>query len=63
MLAADIERVIENEVKRQLKQNSPLTLPVYGYPSKERNGGLGCDVISGSDHGQGASRCVSKINL
>jgi len=39
------------------------TLPVYGYPSKDRNGGLGCDVISGSDHGQGASRCVSKINL
>ena len=55
MLAADIEQVIENDVKRQYKQSIlPFTFPVYGYSSTEINRGLGNNVISSSDHEQGA---------
>ena len=35
----------------------------FGYPSKVRDGRSGVDIVSGSDHGAGASRFVSKLNL
>ena len=58
VIAGDIEIVIESEIKEDKN-----ILPKYGYGSKIRNCSIGCDVVAGSNHGQGASRCIAKINL
>ena len=51
VLAADLERLL-NDPKNKLTK--------FGY---ERDGKMTVDVVGGCDHGQGASRFVSRINL
>ena len=56
LIASDVARVINSNKDNESK----LT---YGYSSEVREGKLGCDVVIGSDHGQGACRCSAKLNL
>ena len=55
-----MSRDIEQVLNKNENKGSNLT---FGYPSNIRDGRSGVDVICGSDHGAGASRFVSKINL
>ena len=60
MIAADVERIVEADILANPDKNKDIT---FGYQSGERGGELGTDVIIGSDHGAGQSRCEAKINL
>ena len=51
VLAADLERLLTDPKNKLTK---------FGY---ERDGKMTVDVVGGCDHGQGASRFVSRINL
>ena len=50
MIAADMERLLK-----------AYGLKIYGYTRNGRN--MAVDIVVGSDHGQGSSRFVVKINL
>ena len=50
--ASDLERLLNQEDQTGIRTK-------FGY---ERNGMITVDVIAGSDHGQGASRFVAKMN-
>ena len=61
---SNLSKVVSTDIDRVLNtsENKHVNL-TFGYPSKVRDGRSGVDIVSGSDHGAGASRFVSKLNL